>query len=176
MTRTRAALLAVACTWLLGADAAHASCAGPIEPVRLAEYELVFAGEVLDVDDGGRVAEVRVVDVWRGRDLPPEVVVFGGPPESAGFSSVDRVFEGGQTYAFFAYEDEDGVLRDNACTATARLRERAALDPPGVRAPRADAPAPADPRTPPWMWAAGGAATVGAAAVAVALRRRRRSA
>lgn len=172
MARMRAVWLLVGLPLVLAAPAAAASCAYPHDSVRLSEHELVFAGEVVGTSDGDRTAEVRVLDVWRGRDLPPQVVVFGGSDD--GQSSVDRVFESGRTYAFFAYEDEDGVLRDNACTATASLSERAAVDPAGVRAPVPDAPAPADPRTPAWLWPAG-ATTVVVAAMAAGLLRRRRT-
>ena len=173
MNGLRATLAAiVALPVLAAAPAAAASCAYPNDAVRLSEHELVFAGEVTGTASDGRVAEVRVLDVWRGRDLPPEVTVFGGPEDDS-FTSVDRVFVSGTTYAFFSYVDDEGVLRDNACTATARLAERASLDPPGVRAPQADAPAPVDPRTPPWMWLAGGGAVLTAGALALVLARRR---
>lgn len=165
--------MCVALPVLFAAPAAAASCAYPNDAVRLSEHELVFAGEVTGTSDGDRTAEVRVLDVWRGRDLPPEVVVFGGSDQ--GQSSVDRVFEDGRTYAIFAYEDDEGVLRDNVCTATALLSERAELDPAGVREPVAGAPAPTDPRTPLWVWPAG-AATVAAGVVLAAVRLRRRTA
>lgn len=158
---------------LLVPTASAASCAQPNDAVRLSDSELVFAGTVDDTANDGRVAEVRVLDVWRGRDLPPEVTVFGGPEGGGSSSSVDRVFEDGTTYAFFVYQDEDGVLRDNVCTPTAPLAHRTALDPPGVRPPRADAPAPVDPRAPQWMWLAGGGAVLVAGTLALALQRRR---
>ena len=173
MTRIAAALLALGCVCVLGAPPASASCAAPVEPVQLADHELVFAGEVTGTSHDGRAAEVRVLDVWRGRDLPAEVVVIGGDVAGNGHSSTERVFRGGETYAFFAYEDEEGVLRDNACTATAPLAERAAVDPPGVRAPTAEAPTPEDPRTSPWPWVVGGSGLVLAGGAGLALKRRR---
>ena len=88
-----------------------------------------------------------VADVWHGPDLPPRVVVVGGQLSRGAGSSVDRTFRTGERYAFFVTRADDGSLRDNACSPTAVLSARAAVDPPGVRPPVASADAPADPRS-----------------------------
>ena len=156
----------------VGAAPAQASCAqAPGLPV-LAEHDSVFTGDVTGLDLRGGIAEVRVRDVWHGPDLPPEVVVVGGQLERGASSSADRTYTRGTRYVFFVQRDEDGVLRDNACTPTAQEGAYPQLDPPGVRGPEPGAPPPADPRETPWpVWAA----SAGAVAAAGALLQRRRS-
>lgn len=131
---------------VVAAGPTAASCAAPGDRPRLSEYDSVFAGDVLSTSNGGRVAEVRVVDVWSGPDLPPRVVVVGGETGRGVASSVDREYLAGRRYVFFVHRGEDGALHDNACTPTSLLAARSALDPPGVRAPQPDAPEPNDPR------------------------------
>ena len=134
----------------------------------------MFAGEVVGTSNRSRAAEVRVLDVWRGRDLPPRVVVVGGETRANVASSGDRRYDEGKTYAFFVSEEADGSLRDGACTGTALLSERRALDPPGVRPPRLDAPAPADPRGgSTWLSVAAAGAAAGSLAAGVLVVRRR---
>ena len=127
---------------------AHASCAeAPPARPPLAASDQVFAGTVTRTTNGGAAAEVDVTDVWHGPDLPPRVVVVGGQLAQGAGSSTDRSFQAGEQYAFFVTRADDGSLRDSACTPTAVLSARAAVDPPGVRPPVASAAAPTDPRT-----------------------------
>lgn len=145
-TAVAAALLGFAT--LLGPGVAHASCAEePIGPPELGDDDHVFAGVVERTTDGGVAAEVRVVDVWRGRDLPPRVVVVGGALGIGVDSSTDRHYRAGDELAFFVSRGDDGVLYDNVCTQTGSLASLAYLDPPGVRLPDASADAVADPRS-----------------------------
>ena len=147
VVRASSALLVAAA--VLGAPApAHASCAeAPPARPPLEDADHVFAGAVTRTTHGGAAAEVEVLDVWHGPDLPPQVVVGGGQLARGAGSSVDRTFRTGERYAFFVTRADDGSLRDNACTSTAALSARAAVDPPGVRAPVTSADAPTDPRS-----------------------------
>jgi hypothetical protein len=154
--RLRTLVLAAVTCAVLGAPVpAAASCAAPTGPPVLADHEQVFAGLVERTTNGGAAAEVRVLDVWHGPDLPPRVVVVGGQLQRGVESSVDRSYRAGDRYAFFVYRTNDGSLRDNACTPTAPLSSLAELDPAGIRAPDPSAVAPADPRGPLTTWGLG---------------------
>lgn len=131
---------------LVAPGAAQASCAKPLDPPSLADYEYVFAGRVDRTTNGFVAAEVSVLDVWHGPDIPPRVVVIGGELRRGVDSSVDRKYRAGERYAFFVERGEDGALRDSACTPTAPLASLISVDPPGVRPPDPSAAAPADPR------------------------------
>ncbi len=128
----------------------------------------MFVGEVVDTSNRDRAAEVRVIDVWHGRNLPPEVVVIGGKLGYDVGSSGDREYIDGETYTFFVSEAEAGGLRDSACSPTAPVAEVARLDPPGIRAPIEGAAEPSDPRSGAPTWAAAG--IVGSVVALVALR------
>lgn len=144
----RPALLLALGLALVPPAAAAASCAAPEEPLRLGGQEPVFVGDVVRTSGAGRVAQVRVVDVWQGPDLPPVVVVQGGPLGRGVSSSTERTYDAGTRYAFFASHGEDGGLYDSSCSPTAPVEVHAALDPPGVRPPSADAAPVTDPRGP----------------------------
>ena len=145
--RVPSALLITAAVLAVPAPA-HASCGeAPTARPPLAVFDHVFAGSVTRTTHGGAAAEVDVTDVWHGPDLPPRVVVAGGQLSRGASSSVDRSFRAGERYAFFVTRADDGSLHDNACTPTAPLSTRAAVDPPGVRPPVASADAPTDPRS-----------------------------
>ena len=145
--RVPSALLVMAAVLAVPAHA-HASCAeAPTARPLLSTSDHVFAGSVERTTHGGAAAEVQVTDVWHGPDLPPRVVVVGGQLARGAGSSVDRSFRAGERYAFFVTRADDGSLRDNACSPTAALSARAAVDPPGVRPPVASADAPTDPRS-----------------------------
>src|ERR1700738_3643594 len=69
---------------LLVPSVADASCAGPVsvqDVVRSAPT--VFVGTVTDLSSSGRVATVRVDDVWRGSEIPSSVDVVGTPDLNA---------------------------------------------------------------------------------------------
>ncbi len=126
--------------------AAWASCAGPdpslterqVLVAALAVAPVAFVGTV---ERGGRVARVRVEEVWLGPELPEIVQVAGGPGDG-GVSSVDRPFEQGRRYLFVP-NGRPPSFEDNACTQT-RLWEPALDDlrPGGVRAAGPVTPAP----------------------------------
>lgn len=178
--RLRAIPLAAAAWAVVGAPvSAAASCAASTGPPVLADYDHVFAGLVERTTNGGAAAEVRLLDVWHGPDLPPRVVVVGGQLERGVASSVDRSYRVGERYAFFVYRTDDGSLRDNACTPTAPVSSLTGVDPAGIRAPDPSAAAPADPRRVLARWGLAGAAggmvvAAGVTMVFVAHRRTRR--
>ena len=149
--RTRSRAAAVGTLALVATVAAHgpavASCGEAPDVLRLADHDSVFAGDVRRTTHGGGVAEVRVTDVWHGPDLPPQVVVVGGQLQRGASSSTDRHYEAPQRYAFYVTRGEDGVLRDDSCSATHVLRAPSPADPPGVRPPTAAADAVVDPRS-----------------------------
>jgi hypothetical protein len=101
----------------MGVMPAAASCAPPI-PIdqALSEADNVFVGSVVGLAEADRTATFAVDEVWRGADLPAQVVVHGGPGGDT-FSSVDRTWEANGTYIVFA-TIVDGQLTDNACSNT----------------------------------------------------------
>jgi hypothetical protein len=114
---------------------AMASCALPPGEVgpRWADAEIVILGTVLAVADHDRIATVVVEEIWRGPDVPPEVIVRGGYGNGDSFTSGDRTFESGVRYLFDLRQSE-GALQDNACSLTAPWSaELAALRPADAR-------------------------------------------
>jgi hypothetical protein len=135
---------------LTSAAPSVASCARPI-PIEEAmqSADSVFVGTVTSLSNGERWATVAVDEVWRGPDLAPTVEVRGGPGGNTA-SSIDRRFAGATRY-LFVVSIAEGVLSDNACSATiewepdlANLRP-ATAHPPIAPAPEPDAAAPFDP-------------------------------
>lgn len=137
---TSAALLA-------GPGAALADCLAPppVEESIKAE-DIVVVGTVTEVSNGGRWASVRVDEIWRGPDLPGNVLIKGGPDANAA-SSVDRTFETGVQYLFFPIvgtepgrdplPGEPASLLDSMCTNTQPLTaEIATLRPADARTPQ----------------------------------------
>lgn len=116
-------LLALLLALALPTTAASASCLFDDRPVedRIGEFEYVFKGRVAGLRDEDRTARFEVEEVWRGA-LGPEIVVFGGPVQDAGFgqtvaTSNDRTWIGGATYLVFAGSEDRGLV-DNACSPT----------------------------------------------------------
>lgn len=143
--RTPAVLLAAAlapviavAALLLTSLVAEASCAGGVSlqnAVRSAPT--VFVGTVTETGSGGRVATVRVDDVWRGRALA-SVEVVGTPDLSAAATSVDRTYSVGTQYLFVPENGGPDRFTDNTCTATqlfsAGLRSVRPAEAPGAPA------------------------------------------
>lgn len=117
-----------------------ASCAEP-PPIAeaLAKAEILFVGTVTATDNGGTWATAQVEEVWKGPDQPIIVLVKGGPGPGAA-TSIDRTFEVGVKYLFFAHVD-GAALGDNACTSTTPWTDGLlGLRPADARAPIGDAP------------------------------------
>jgi len=113
----RTACLAAAAALVIGAMPAAASCAPPI-PIdqALRDADTVFIGSVVGLANADRRATFAVDEVWRGPDLPAQVVVHGGPDGDM-FTSVDRTWETDGRYLVFGLMVE-GQLTDNACSNT----------------------------------------------------------
>ena len=133
--------IVVACSlaWFVIVSPATADCqpAGPLEEA-LPAAPIVFVGTVSEAD--GSIATFTVSEVWAG-DVGDVVTVRGlfdgvPPPDGgfgAGFSEDDRQWMEGETYLVVPFID-DGVLRDNQCTATIEWQpELEALRPANAR-------------------------------------------
>lgn len=136
---------AIAVAWM--AAIAHASCAAP--PPHEDQYEqteLVFVGSVVATTNDDFWAEVRVEEVWKGPDLPPQVEVWGSdshPGAVQGRTSVDRAYATGTRYLFFIRQVDGPPYRDNQCSPTTEY-DPATHDrhrPGDARPPRTDATA-----------------------------------
>lgn len=79
--------------------------------------DVVFVGTVTATENMDRRALVDVEEIWKGGDLPAEVVVHGGPDDPGTMSSVDRTYIAGTRYVF-AVMLVDGELQDNGCSGT----------------------------------------------------------
>ena len=83
-----------------GPSGVLASCATiPQLATALSDVPAVFVGTVTFVDHAGRVANVHVDDVWKGR-VAAAVQVVGTPDLNAGATAVDRYYTVGQKYLF----------------------------------------------------------------------------
>ncbi len=84
----------------------------------LEEADLVFVGTVIDLGNQDRNALMAVEEVWKGPDLPPEVLVRGGETDDPNMiTSVDRTYRFGVTYLVVS-SDTVPPIQDNACTST----------------------------------------------------------
>jgi hypothetical protein len=129
-------LLLVAVTSpLLVPVVAGASCAsGVAEQDAIQSAPFVFVGTVTDLSNGGRVATVRVDDIWRGRGIPSSVDVVGTPDLNAAATSVDRTYADGSQYLFVPVGGGPEHFTDNNCTATQLYSANlSALRPVGAR-------------------------------------------
>ncbi len=100
--------------------AAEASCAagGASLQQTIGSAPTVFVGTVTDLSNGGRMATVRVDDIWRGSTIPSSVAVVGSPDLHAAATSVDRTYVTGARYLFVPDGGGPESFTDNSCTAT----------------------------------------------------------
>ena len=161
--------------------AALASCAvTPQLATALSGAPAVFVGTVTSVDHAGRVADVHVDDVWKGR-VAAVVQVVGTPDLNAGATSVDRYYTVGQKYLFIPFAGVGDRFQDNNCTLTqpysaglAGFRPSNAVGPPQA-GPSDAAALPAAPQTSSWApFAISGGLTVLVVAMLLAIAQRRR--
>lgn len=102
-------------TAIAAAAPAHAQCsASPSTERAIESASSVFVGRVTDTSDAGRVAQVQVLSIWKGRDLP-ETVEVRGTTGTAG--TVDRRFDTAKTYLFIPENTRVPFLA-SACSAT----------------------------------------------------------
>jgi hypothetical protein len=162
--------------------AALASCAvAPQLATALSNAPAVFVGTVTSVDHAGRVADVHVGDVWKGR-VAAAVQVVGTPDLTAGATTVDRYYTVGQKYLFIPFAGGGDRFQDNNCTLTqpysaglAGFRPSNAVGPPPAPSPSDAAALPRAPQTSPWApFAIGGGLIVIVVAMLLAIAQRRR--
>lgn len=97
---------------------ASAACGAPPTLITaVEEAHTVFIGRTVEVTNRGRTAQMEVLQIWKGRDLPQFVTVAGGPASVNEISSDDRVFEAGRTYLVFPH-NRTSPFTDDRCTAT----------------------------------------------------------
>lgn len=181
----RSVLLIVLVVALPAAAASHAAAScmldeRPLE-VQVEAATAVFKGQVTGLRDDGVTARFRVEEVWKGPDLPAEVVVHGGPEQSGPFgtttvTSVDRSWTAGATYLVFP-RIEGSDLRDDSCSPTREWSaELAAARPADAHAPTGTAAGDpgADSGVSWWLVPAAALAAGGAGVVATVAWRRRR--
>ena len=161
---------------------ALASCAvAPSLATALIDAPAVFVGTVTFVDHAGRVANVHVDDVWKGR-VAAAVQVVGTPDLNAGATTVDRYYTVGQKYLFIPFAGGGDRFQDNNCTLTrpysaglAGFRPSNAVGPPPAPGPSDAAAPPPAPQTSPWApFAIGGGLIVMVVAILLAIAQRRR--
>ncbi len=111
---------------VLIAGPASADCmALPPLDESVAASPVVFVGDVVAVDNDGRLARVQVTEIWKG-DVPEGTVeVLGGAEGPGMVTSVDRSYRNNTTYLFVLYEGmKGGRFHDNICTATQPYKDR----------------------------------------------------
>jgi hypothetical protein len=81
------------------------------------EAHTVFVGRTVEVTNRGRTAEMEVLQIWKGRDLPQFVTVTGGSASATEVDSNDRIFENNRTYLVFP-QNRTSPFTDDRCTAT----------------------------------------------------------
>jgi hypothetical protein len=111
----RSLLLTAAVGLLLAAPAtAIATCSPPTDVAQaLGEASTVFVGEVAATTEDGHTATMRVVSIWKGRDLPGRVEVHG--TDSTGENAAK--FVAGATYLVVPENSRTPFLA-SICSAT----------------------------------------------------------
>ena len=170
-----AMVLAVSMLITAPADVARASCGGPFRPKRA---PWVFVGTA--VRQTASHAVINVEQVWRGRDLAPEILLKTGqdqPPWPLSMfgglhGSGDIALKPGRRYVVGL--EEGPVLRTNSCVVVEATPKLLAKAPPDAREPVPGALSGMSPARwiAPALW--GGVALGLIAAMAIVVRRRRR--
>lgn len=128
-----------------------------------ASAPVVFVGTVLSSDHDGRLAHVRVDQVWNGPDVPQTVEVRGGPgtllPNE--HSDIDRTYAVGRRYLFVP-TNASPPFEDDFCTATMPYTSTVARYTPTTARPLA---LPPDSRRPGAAYALAGLALIGSVAL-----------
>jgi hypothetical protein len=129
---------------------ARAACdAAPPLADAIAAADIVFVGTVADVSRRDSTATFAVEEVWRGDRLPAVVTVHGSS-DTAVAANDDRAWRLGGRYLVTA-TDDDGTLRDNACSASRPWTDAlAALRPADAHPPVDETPTSGPPGDPPY--------------------------
>jgi hypothetical protein len=99
------------------------------------DSNVVFVGTVMSVSNRDRWAVVRVDEVWKGPQLPPEVEVRAGPQSETEATSNDRMFKAGVRYLFVPL-GEASPFSDNICSHTTEWRDELDAARPGASLPK----------------------------------------
>lgn len=118
-------LLAVTFAFLWTPAPATAQCSTPSTERALQDALTVFVGKVTSTEDSGRIAQVQVLAVWKGPDLPEFVEVRG---TSGSATNVDRRFDVSKTYLVIP-ENTRAPYLASACSATQPFAGAAGLIP-----------------------------------------------
>jgi hypothetical protein len=104
------------------------SCGDPVDlATEVDRADAVFMARVESVSNAGRTAEMAVMAVWKGSDLPEHVTVNGDVSEAVGA----RTFQRGSVYLVFPTNDHL-PFADNACSATRITRPNGLIIPPDL--------------------------------------------
>lgn len=148
---------------------ANAACSPPQIQEALEESFTVFVGDVVATSDQNRIAEMRVIAVWKGPDLPEQVKVSGTNIEGSPVGADDARFTAGRRYLVIPENTREPFFATR-CSATMPIRATGTLIPPayqevlGIDAGRAPAtPAPSPTTEPPTGSLALGLAAAGIA-------------
>jgi hypothetical protein len=125
--KSRLAVLAAIAFALFPATAASA-CPGTEVDEALEEAVSVFVGEVTATTDRDRIAEMRVVAVWKGLDLPEIVTVAGTFEEGGPVGADDARFTVGRQYLVVP-ENTRAPFVATKCSATTPIHVTGTLIP-----------------------------------------------
>lgn len=139
---------------LISSPPARAACSNAVDPAaKMADADAVFVGRVTEVSDFGRLATMEVLEIWKGPELPPEVVVNGSFSGSDQIGASDRTFIAGNTYVVVPLGSRSPFF-DEACSGThlyvptgtipARFQKAVGVDAPRMPAAPASGAAASD--------------------------------
>ena len=119
----------------------------PQQADAVARANAVFVARVLTIENRGRTAEVEVLSVWKGRDLPAQLTLLGGSDDPTVVDPDDRIYQAGQTYLVVSNGFRP-PFSDNRCTATQPYNGLPNQVPPHLADVITDAPRPPIPSEP----------------------------
>jgi hypothetical protein len=107
---------------------ARAACAGPVPQAEgVAAASSVFVGRVVALTDLDRTATMDVVEVWKGPNLPRQVIVHGGGLDTAeALDADDRTYKVGLTYLVVP-DNSAPPFFDSTCSATTAFSPAGAI-------------------------------------------------
>jgi hypothetical protein len=131
--KTRIVLLVIVGMFAAAPAAAAASCPQPESVVAaLEEAPTAFVGRVTATSDFDRIAEMRVVAVWKGDDLEEQITVRGVPVAGAPVAATDGRFTVGSTYLVIPDNTRQPFLA-SSCSATQAYAANGLIIPPAYR-------------------------------------------
>lgn len=123
-------LLLLAALLFVAPASAYAQCAPQLDTAEaLEQAQAVFVASVRSLDPSGRVAQMEVLSVWKGRDLPSRVEVRGATSSDAPTTATDGRFSQGATYLVIPENGREPFLA-TSCSATQPYTNPPNLIPP----------------------------------------------